>query len=72
MPIILLAGNKTKLEPFKIRRKQEDTTSALQEILLNARIVPIPAETLLTSAAESLPARRVLPGCKARLGDNSS
>lgn len=72
MPSILHTGHEMKLKPFKTRRKQEDTTSVLQENALSTRIVTILAETLLTSAAESLPAKQVLLGCKTRLADNSS
>ena len=72
VPIILRTGNETKLKPFKTRRKQEATTSVLQENALSTRTVTILAEALLTSAAESLPAKQVLLGRKARLGDNSS
>lgn len=72
VPIILHIGNETKLKPFRTGRKQEDTTSVLQENALNTRVVTILAETLLTPAAESLPAKQVLLRCKARLRDNSS
>lgn len=63
---------KPNSSPSGLEENKKIPTSVLQENALT-RIVTILVETILSSAAaESLPAKQVLLGCKARLRDNSS
>lgn len=72
VPLILHVGNESKLQPLRTRRTRAHSTSVWQENTPSIRTATILGEPTPHLAAESLPAKQVLLGCKARLRDNSS